>query len=158
MYVSDVSWLNIPVKYSTWWFKNFVFFVGTFFLIHLAMVYSSFDGFSTSTSDPGPVYSWKWKRWVHELVYKMYERNECFSENQNKRRWHILWVCLSALENKRIDRMRSKRRPHTKLKNVGIIVVSWFVLIYRTREMSISSYDFYVYDFIMQQISRANRE
>lgn len=49
-----------PVKYSTLWLRNFVFFVGTFFFIHFAMANSSLAGFSTSTSaPPGPVYSLK---------------------------------------------------------------------------------------------------
>lgn len=48
----------LQVKYSTLWLINLVFFVGTFLRNHFAIVYSSFDGFSTSSGvPPGPVYS-----------------------------------------------------------------------------------------------------
>lgn len=109
--------------------------MGTLFLIHFAIVYSSFDGFSISTSDPGPVYSCRWTQWMRLLVYKMWTSEADASVRIKINADDIICNCLCALEHTQIDRMRSKRRPHTKSKNVGIIAVSWFVLISSTRDV-----------------------
>lgn len=170
----DIEYL--PVKYSTWWFKNFVFFVGTFFFIHLAMAYSSLAGFSISTSaPPGPVYSCKQNKKqviikctvnirtphththadVHQnAVSKYIQSDKRYASvtigNQNRCRWHI-W-CMFVYSKIHFATHAYWKRPHTKFKNVGIAHISWFVLVsYARQYQRISSYDFHVYHLAKQK-------
>lgn len=70
----------LPVKYSTLWLRNLVFLIGTFFLNHLAMEYSSFEGFST-TSSPGGTYSWKI---ISINIYHLFNNMQHQLSNKNK--------------------------------------------------------------------------
>lgn len=101
--------------------------MGTFFFIHLAMVYSSFAGFSISTSaPPGPVYSYQlqqeqrkkchnnktiwrcshsWKyhfslvlERVLSLVNKTKTIQIYYAKNQNRSCWHI-WRVFVCFKN-----------------------------------------------------------
>lgn len=100
----------LPVKYSTWWFMNFVFFVGTFFFIHFAISYSSFVGFSASTS-PGPVYSCnKWNHNEYHFCCCFGYHVRCTTNivnqfiNKKNWRWHeTAWDKHSVAESNRYN-------------------------------------------------------